>query len=127
MTEQKKLFNVRIVERHDNRVKDIIADQERIDFMNKYNHSYKSIEVLGEHVYNLPSFEIVQTGGESRRSYSSQYYTLTCDRELTDDDMTVLRALRTFMNGQVHGKLTGVKKEGDKFIHSIYSECDSGD
>jgi hypothetical protein len=125
--EQKKLFKVRIVERHDDRVKDILADQERIDFMNKYNQSYKSIEVLGEHVYSLPSFEIVQTGGTSGRSYSSQYYSLTCDRELTDDDMKVLRALRTFMHGQVNGKLTGVKRDGDKFIHSIFSECDSGD
>jgi hypothetical protein len=126
--EQKKLFKVRIVERHDNRLKEIIATQEHIDFMNKYSYySYKLIEVLGEHIYSLPSFEIVQTGGESRRSYSSQYYTLTCDRELTDDDMRVLRALGTFMHGQVHGELTEVKRDGDKFIHSIYSICDSGD
>ena len=125
--EQKKLFKVRIVERHDNRVKEILATQGHIDFMNKYNYSYKLIEVLGEHVYNLPSFEMTKTGGTSGRSYSSQYYSLTCDRELTDDDMKVLRALGTFMNGQVHGELKEVKKDGDKFIHSIFSECDSGD
>lgn len=125
--EQKKLFKVKTVSKYQDEINEFLADQERIDFMNKYKYGIKSIEVLGEHVYNLPSFEMTKTGGFSGRSYSSQYYTLTCDRELTDDDMTVLRALGTFMNGQVHGKLTGVKKEGDKFIHSIFSECDSGD
>jgi hypothetical protein len=125
--EQKKLFKVKTVSKYQDEINEFLADQEKIDYMNKYKYGIKSIEVLGEHVYSLPSFEIVQTGGTSGRSYSSQYYTLTCDRELTDDDMRVLRALGTFMVGQVYGKLTGVKKEGDKFIHSIFSECDSGD
>lgn len=128
MVEQKKLFKVKTVPKYHQIEMIILATQDTIDSMMKYNKSYYlSIEVLGEHDYTLPSFDMTTQSGVGGRSYSVQYYTITCDQELTQDDLNVLRALGAFMQGQRHGELTKVKRDGDKFIHELVSECDSGD
>lgn len=126
MIELQPLFKVKTVSNYRDETREIVARQELIDSMRRYNF-YKEVEILGNYDYNLPEFIEITQDVKSGRSYSRIDYKVTTNRELTDQDMIALRALDVFMVGQRFGELVSVKQENNNFIHHVVSECDRGD
>lgn len=121
----KTLFKVNLKSKWQNY--DVIATQEKIDFFKEY---YKAYEITVLEDLGMPDLEGIQIevlGRDRIFSFSTQYYEVTSDRELTDADFDNLRALDCFMVGQVHGKVIKSDKINNKFRYSVKSECDSGD